>query len=141
MVINISKSYHLYQRRKCLGAARAGRWRLLLRPTASIRNVEVDSDDTAHYYLSEGLGSTMALTDDSGSVENTYEYDPFGALASSTGSQDNAFTFTGEQTDPSTGLGQFVHRPVGLAREDRAMVVPRRRGSDRCTVNNRGMRA
>ena len=68
------------------------------------RIAEVDGSDNAHYYLADGLGSTMALTDDSGTVENTYAYDPFGAITSSTGSQDNSFTFTGEQTDPSTGL-------------------------------------
>ena len=68
------------------------------------RIAEVDGSDNAHYYLADGLGSTIALTDDSGTVENTYEYDPFGAVSASTGSQDNAFTFTGEQTDASTSL-------------------------------------
>jgi uncharacterized protein RhaS with RHS repeats len=56
------------------------------------------------YYLTDGLGSTMALTDASGSVVNTYEYDVFGAIRSSTGSQANEFKFTGEQVDSSTGL-------------------------------------
>jgi hypothetical protein len=46
----------------------------------------------------------LALVDSSGSVLNTYEYDVFGAVRSSTGSTANAFTFTGEQTDSSTGL-------------------------------------
>ena len=68
------------------------------------RIAEVDGSDNAYYYLPDGLGSTMALTDDSGTVENTYAYDPFGALTSSSGSQANAFTFTGEQTDGSTSL-------------------------------------
>ena len=68
------------------------------------RIAEVDGSDNAHYYLADGLGSTIALTDDSGAVENTYVYDPFDAIVGATGTQDNAFTFTGEQTDPSTGL-------------------------------------
>ena len=68
------------------------------------RIAEVDGSDNAHYYLADGLGSTMALTDDSGTVENTYVYDPFGAVTASSGSQDNGFTFTGEQTDGSTSL-------------------------------------
>ncbi len=44
------------------------------------RIAEVDGSDNAYYYLPDGLGSTMALTDAAGAVENTYEYDPFGAI-------------------------------------------------------------
>ena len=68
------------------------------------RIAEVGPGTTTHYYLPDGLGSTMALTDSSGSVVNTYEYDVFGAIRSSTGSQANEFKFTGEQVDASTGL-------------------------------------
>jgi RHS repeat-associated protein len=57
-----------------------------------------------HYYLTDGLGSTMALTDDTGAVVNTYDYDVFGAERASTGTQDNDFTFAGEEVDESTGL-------------------------------------
>jgi RHS repeat-associated protein len=59
---------------------------------------------STHYYLSDGLGSTMALTDEDGDVVNDYDYDVFGALRDSSGSQDNDFTFAGEQVDGSTGL-------------------------------------
>jgi RHS repeat-associated protein len=55
------------------------------------------------YYLADGLGSTMATTDASGNIVNTYTYDPYGATTSSTGSQPNAFQFAGQATDP-TGL-------------------------------------
>jgi len=68
----------------------------------------------------------MALVDVSGAVLNSYEYDVFGAVRSSTGSTANAFTFTGEQTDASTGFeylraryydsasGRFISRdPLG----------------------------
>jgi RHS repeat-associated protein len=68
------------------------------------RIAQVENDDDTFYYLTDGLGSTMALTDASGSVVNTYEYDVFGAVRSSTGSQPNEFKFTGEQVDASTGL-------------------------------------
>jgi RHS repeat-associated protein len=57
-----------------------------------------------HHYLTDGLGSTMALTDGAGNIVNTYENDAYGEVRSSTGSQDNVFTFTGEQIDDSTGL-------------------------------------
>ncbi|HLF77761.1 MAG TPA: RHS repeat-associated core domain-containing protein [Dehalococcoidia bacterium] len=57
-----------------------------------------------YYYLADGLGSTMALVDSTGTVVNTYDYDVFGAVRGSTGSQSNEFKFTGEQADSSTGM-------------------------------------
>jgi RHS repeat-associated protein len=66
------------------------------------RVAQVGTD--ANYYLADGLGSTMALTDDTGAVIDTYDYDVFGGERGSTGSQDNDFTFAGEQRDESTGL-------------------------------------
>jgi RHS repeat-associated protein len=64
---------------------------------------EVSGTNT-YYYLPDGLGSVVALTNAAGAVVNTYDYDVFGALRGSTGTQANAFTFTGEQTDGNTGL-------------------------------------
>jgi hypothetical protein len=52
---------------------------------------------STHYYLSDGLGSTMALTDEDGDVVNDYDYDVFGALRGSSGSQANDFTFAGDR--------------------------------------------
>jgi RHS repeat-associated protein len=46
----------------------------------------------------------MALTEADGDVVNTYDYDVFGAVRASTGSEPNEFKFTGEQVDSSTGL-------------------------------------
>jgi RHS repeat-associated protein len=68
------------------------------------RIAQVADDDTTYYYLSDGLGSVMALTDADGDVVNTYDYDVFGAVRSSTGSQPNEFRFTGEQWDDSASL-------------------------------------
>jgi RHS repeat-associated protein len=65
---------------------------------------QVASDDTTYYYLSDGLASTMALTDADGDVVNTYDYDVFGSVRSQTGSQPDEFRFTGEQADGSTAL-------------------------------------
>ena len=67
------------------------------------RIAQVDGADT-FYYLTDGLGSTMALTDADGDVVNDYDYDVFGALRDSSGSQGNDFTFAGEQVDESTEL-------------------------------------
>ena len=47
------------------------------------------------YYLADGLGSTMALVNSAGAVVNSYEYDVFGAVRDSTGSEPNEFKFTG----------------------------------------------
>ena len=57
------------------------------------------SGTATHYYLPDGLGSTMALIDAAGAVVNAYDYDVFGALRSSTGTQANEFEFAGEQVD------------------------------------------
>ena len=54
-----------------------------------------------HYYLGDGLGSVMKTTDDTGAVVNSYEYDVYGTVTSSSGSQASEFEFAGEQTDPS----------------------------------------
>ena len=58
----------------------------------------------ALFYNSDGLGSTIALTDFSGNTRAEYEYDPFGNLNKSRGDVANRFLFTGEERDPETGL-------------------------------------
>ena len=63
---------------------------------------QVDSSDVTHYYLTDGLGSTMALTNASKTVVN--DYDIFGAVSASSGSLANFFEFAGEQSDDSTDL-------------------------------------
>lgn len=60
---------------------------------------------TTSFYLSDGLGSTTELTDSSGTVGNTYTYDVWGALRSSTGSTSNQFDFTGQQADHNANRG------------------------------------
>jgi RHS repeat-associated protein len=87
------------------------------------RIAQVGASET-HYYLTDGLGSTLVLTDEAGEVVNTYDYDVFGAPQAETGSQANDFTFAGEQVDGSTGLqylraryydvevGRFVSRDL-----------------------------
>jgi RHS repeat-associated protein len=55
------------------------------------------------YYLADGLGSTMAIVDADGDVQNGYTYDVYGE-PTVTGSLANEFDFAGQQTDGSTGL-------------------------------------
>jgi hypothetical protein len=40
---------------------------------------------TATYYLTDGLGSTTELANGGGTVSDTYRYDAFGAVRSSSG--------------------------------------------------------
>jgi RHS repeat-associated protein len=57
-------------------------------------------------YHTDGLGSVRALTDNTGSVVQTYQTDEFGVpLASGTqGSNSQPFAFTGEERDPEDGF-------------------------------------
>ena len=55
-----------------------------------------------HFYPSDGLGSTMAVVDASGVVQDSYTYDVYGT-PTRTGSLANEFDFAGQQTD-GTGL-------------------------------------
>lgn len=65
-----------------------------------------------YYYLHDGLGSTMALVDSTGTVQNRYAYDPWGnAIASgTTGSVPNDFQYAGAMLDSSTGLYKMGER-------------------------------
>ena len=55
-----------------------------------------------YYYLADGLGSTMAVVDGTGTVQASYTYDVYGK-ATKTGTLANSFDFAGQQTD-ATGL-------------------------------------
>ena len=53
-----------------------------------------------YYYLTDGLGSTMATHDSDGDVANTYTYDVYGEQRSASGSQANEFDFAGRADGP-----------------------------------------
>jgi RHS repeat-associated protein len=55
-------------------------------------------------YLHDGQGSVRALSDDSGNVTDSYAYTAFGELYAQTGSDINAYLYTGQQFDSLTGL-------------------------------------
>jgi RHS repeat-associated protein len=57
-----------------------------------------DNSSNQTYPLHDGLGSTVALANGSGTVTGTYAYDVFGAVRSHTGGT-TEFSFTGEQND------------------------------------------
>jgi RHS repeat-associated protein len=62
-----------------------------------------------YYYIQDALGSTVALTDSSGAVANSYKYDPYGALAGSSGTVPNPFKFAGGH-DTGQGVYHFGAR-------------------------------
>ncbi len=57
-----------------------------------------------HYYLYDGFDSVRMLTDEDGSVTDTYTFDAFGNLTASTGDTENSYLYRGEQFDSFTGL-------------------------------------
>jgi RHS repeat-associated protein len=57
---------------------------------------------TSQYYLQDHLGSTVALTNSSGSVTESESYDSFGNRTNTTFS--NRYQFTGREFDAATGL-------------------------------------
>ena len=85
---------------------------------AGNRTERTDDNGTQAYTYDDLYRLTgVTYPDDSTADYTSHEYDPFGALASSSGSQDNAFTFTGEQTDGSTDLlylrARYLDRETG----------------------------
>jgi RHS repeat-associated protein len=78
------------------------------------------------YFLTDALGSTIALADASQAIQQTYQYEPYGEV-NATGSSDNPYQYTGREND-GTGLYYYRARyysptlkrfisedPVGLA--------------------------
>lgn len=77
-------------------------------------------------FLTDGLGSTLTLSDDSGAARTQYRYDPYGATVASGDASSNSFQYTGREND-GTGLyyyraryynpslGRFISEdPIGL---------------------------
>ncbi len=62
------------------------------------------------FYLFDALGSTVNLTNDSGSIQVRYQYDAWGHYRSQTGSSWNRFAFTGHEKDEESGLYYFKAR-------------------------------
>jgi len=67
----------------------------------------VRTDSTGSFnYLTDALGSTVALIDSTGASVEQYSYGPYGMLSAS-GSSSNSYTYTGRETD---GLGIDFYR-------------------------------
>ncbi len=66
--------------------------------------ISQERDGVKSYYLYDGFDSVRMLADNEGKVTDTYTYDAFGNLISSTGDTVNDFLYRGEQFDSFTGL-------------------------------------
>lgn len=64
---------------------------------------------TTSTFLTNALGSTIALTDGTGTVQTEYTYDPFGMVTVTGTSSTNPFQFTGREHD-GTGLVYYRGR-------------------------------
>mgnify|MGYP006286877245 CR=1 FL=1 len=69
----------------------------------------VDTEGT-HYYHYDPLGSTIAMSDESGEMTDEYAYHPFGALANRGGNTENLFTFVGKYGLMDEGNGLYYVR-------------------------------
>jgi len=58
---------------------------------------------TSHY-LTDAHGNTVALTDETGLVTDTYRYEAYGDILDRTGTTPNTYTYTGEQYDADLGM-------------------------------------
>ncbi len=58
----------------------------------------------ARFYHFDGHHSTRQLTDETGAVTDTYDYDAFGVQLFGTGTTPNDFRYTGQQFDPNIGF-------------------------------------
>ncbi len=58
--------------------------------------ISSNREGVKRYFHFDALGSTRALTDSTGSVTDTYEYNAFGVVESSTGTSTNPFRYVGQ---------------------------------------------
>jgi RHS repeat-associated protein len=59
---------------------------------------------TPSFYSYDGFSSVRALTDSTGTVTDTYDYDAWGNTVNTTGSTPNVYLYRGEQYDPDLHL-------------------------------------
>ena len=85
-------------------------------PTGALKALYVRGDDllsvirpnggtwSTRFYHADGIGSIRKLTDEFGTVTDSYEYSAFGELLSHTGTDPQPYAFTGEPYDPNVGF-------------------------------------
>jgi RHS repeat-associated protein len=64
-----------------------------------LERISQDRAGTIHIYVADGQGSIRQLTNNTGTVSDTYDYFAFGEILNKTGSTENEFQYVGEQYD------------------------------------------
>jgi RHS repeat-associated protein len=64
---------------------------------------QINPDGSIWYHHHDQLGSTRALTNQTGDTIATYSYDPYGRPTGTTGTATTPFGYAGQYTDPETG--------------------------------------
>ena len=67
----------------------------------------IEADGTVRYYLTDALGSIIAMADEAGVIVTQYAYEPFGNVVISGEASDNPFQYTGREND---GSGLYYYR-------------------------------
>jgi RHS repeat-associated protein len=101
-----------------------------------LTGIEIDeylartTTEGTEYFLTDGLGSTVALTTGGGTLATEYSYEPFGAVSATGTASGNELKYTGREDD---GTGTYYYRaryyqptlqrfvsedPIGLAAGD-----------------------
>lgn len=75
---------------------------------------QVSSSGDVEYLFGDLIGSTRVIADDVGDVVATSEYDTFGVRVAHAGSADSRFGYSGNSTDPDTGLVYLRARQCNL---------------------------
>ncbi len=89
--------------------------------------IAVTKGGSTFFYHQDGLGSVTDLTDSAGVTAKSYAYDAYGNILESPGTVEQAYTYTGREFDPESGLyyyraryydpasGRFIRKdPIGL---------------------------
>ena len=70
----------------------------------------IDGGGNERYYIFDALGSVLALTDEAGTVTDTYTYDEYGGITSTIGSSVNGPRFGGQTLDYESEFYYFRNR-------------------------------
>ncbi len=62
------------------------------------------ANGTQYYYIYNGHGDVVQITDNAGNIVNSYEYDEWGNITSQTETIENEFKYAGQIYDSETGL-------------------------------------
>ncbi|MBU0609763.1 MAG: hypothetical protein KKI08_17890, partial [Armatimonadetes bacterium] len=103
----------IYDSQKLIAEAGASALsRYYLSEGGSIYSPLVSQLGSQHWFLFDALGSTMGLTNDAGSLSDTFRYEAFGTSLGRTGATGTPYQYGGGRgyfNEPDLGLQQVLH--------------------------------